>query len=104
MVPNQESKESVVQVPSCFWPKIFDYMGGMSGSIVMMKLPVFPCSNVWPRSSHSITKATLNLQVVLFIECSSTIHFFNNFPECWTAIFHHNLANLLNHLLVSACG
>ena len=35
MVPNQESKEAVAQVLYCFWPKSFDYMDGMSRSIVM---------------------------------------------------------------------
>ena len=55
MVPNQESKKAVAQVLYCFWPK---NMGGMSGSIVMVKLPVLPCPHVRPLSSHSITKVT----------------------------------------------
>ena len=58
MVPNQESKEAVAQVPYCFWSKTFDYMGGMSGSNVMVKLPVLLCPHAWPLSLHSITKAT----------------------------------------------
>ena len=35
----------------------------------MVKLPILPCSHVWLLSSHSIAKATQNLQVVLFINC-----------------------------------
>ena len=33
-----------------FGQKTFDYMGKMSGSIVMVKLPVLPCQHVWPVS------------------------------------------------------
>ena len=57
MVPNQESKEAVVQVSCCFWLKTFDCMGGMSGSIAMVKLPVLSCPHDWPLSLHSIIKA-----------------------------------------------
>ena len=69
MVPNQESKEAIAQVPYCFCLKTFAYKSEISRSIVMVKLPVLPCPHVWPLSSHSITKATQNLQVVLFIDC-----------------------------------
>ena len=46
-----------------------DHMCRMSGAIVMVELKILCCPHVGPLSSHSFTKATKNLQVVLLVNC-----------------------------------
>ena len=58
------------------WSVVFgqvslDQVGRMSGRIVVVKLPVCRRPHFWSFSSHSITKATHNLQIVLLINCLS---------------------------------
>ena len=68
----------------------------------MVKLPVLSCPHVWPLSLHSMTKATLNLKVVLFIDCLAfwwvfVMHYAAGFKE--TGQHHIHIAANLSYFL-----
>lgn len=55
-----------------------DYVGGMSGCIVVVKLSILRCLHVRPLSMHSIMKAMYNLQIVFLIGWLALLYFFMN--------------------------
>ena len=73
MVPNQERKDAVVQVPYCFWPKSFDYGAEWAGALSWWSFQFFP---VHMSGRFLRTASQRPRKVVLFIDCLTFWHVF----------------------------
>lgn len=86
MVLSQVNKESVKQMDVFLDQQSLDYVGGMNRQILST---LSACTN--PVSKWNA-----------LILCLS--HFMSNFLDCYMDVFHDYLLNLLNWILILACG